>query len=151
MTLTDEQIEKAALAWEREYFASAPSYDHTYSGRVRRSVHAAIEAVMSEEEEPVAWTLVSLDGFRHRHLFRTADDAHCHADHYDRVIPLFAHPALNQDEEVKRLREAHRENIRLLSLVAHDLVGRIEGGKVAAIHTAIDRALTALAEGESHE
>lgn len=53
--------------------------------------------------------------------------------------------------ENERLREAHRENNRLLGLVAHDLTGRVEGGKVAAIYTAINNALAALAEGGRDE
>lgn len=45
-----------------------------------------------------------------------------------------------QQVEIERLRAAHAENARLLSLVAHDLTGRIEGGKLAAIMQCADRA-----------
>lgn len=45
----------------------------------------------------------------------------------------------NHDALVK----AHEENIRLLSLVAHDLQGRVEGSKLSAIDRCIERSRAA--------
>ena len=35
--------------------------------------------------------------------------------------------------------DAHNENIRLLKLLIHDLQGRVEGGKLSALITILDR------------
>lgn len=50
--------------------------------------------------------------------------------------------------ENARLREAHKENARLLTLVAHDLQGRVEGGKLAAIVQCADRSRAALTQSQ---
>jgi hypothetical protein len=47
--------------------------------------------------------------------------------------------------EVAKLREALKEIARLGSLVAHDLTGRVEGGKVAAVQLMPHEARAALA------
>jgi hypothetical protein len=41
---------------------------------------------------------------------------------------------------------AHQENARLLSLVIHDLQGRIDGGKLAALQQCVDRSRAAIAK-----
>jgi hypothetical protein len=43
-------------------------------------------------------------------------------------------------DELDALRAAHQQNARLLGLVIHDLVGRVEGGKLAALEQCRERA-----------
>jgi hypothetical protein len=49
-------------------------------------------------------------------------------------------------DEIERMREALREIARLGSLVANDLQGRVEGGKVMAVQRMADTARAALKE-----
>lgn len=42
----------------------------------------------------------------------------------------------------------HKENVRLLSLVIHDLQGRVEGGKLAALQQCLDRSKASVAKAE---
>lgn len=58
------------------------------------------------------------------------------ADLRDRVAELEA--------EREALRAAHAENDRLLRLVAHDLQGRVDAGKLGAIMQCADRARAVL-------
>lgn len=52
--------------------------------------------------------------------------------------------ARQQAEEIKRLRGALERIDQLARLVAHDLQGRVEGGKVAAVLQCADIALAAM-------
>jgi hypothetical protein len=60
-----------------------------------------------------------------------------------------AHPAavLALLDECERMREALREIDRLGTLVAHDLQGRVEAGKVMAVQRMADNARAALRDG----
>jgi hypothetical protein len=53
-----------------------------------------------------------------------------------------------QVAEIERLRAAHAENARLLTLVVHDLRGRIDASKLFAIEMCANRAALALAGGD---
>jgi hypothetical protein len=54
-----------------------------------------------------------------------------------------------KDDEIAWLREALERIERLAGLVAHDLVGRVEGGKVEAVQQCSNIARAALAEDDT--
>jgi hypothetical protein len=68
----------------------------------------------------------------------------CVGDHVAETLAIEAAREIERlRAEVERMREAHAENARLLGLVGHDLQGRVDGGKLAAINQCAYRAFLA--------